>query len=180
MKLSIGIRELASPLGRLWLAGSENGLALLDFRKNKRDFLIRCKNRFPDARIEDGNDITIRAAEWIEAYFKGARPSLDRLSFDLSGTDFQCAVWRVLQDIPFGEVMTYGEVARAAGIGSARAVGQAVGKNPVPLLIPCHRVVAANGGLGGFSSGLEIKIALLRQEGLRVDPARGRYARESD
>jgi methylated-DNA-[protein]-cysteine S-methyltransferase len=82
----------------------------------------------------------------------------------LVGTDFQCAVWRALAKIPYGQTLTYGDIARRIGKPNAeRAVGQACGSNPVPYFIPCHRVVSAK-GIGGFSSGLEIKIALLKAE----------------
>ncbi len=96
-------------------------------------------------------------------YFSGRVPSLPAL--DLQGSDFQRLVWRALLDIPWGEVRTYGEVAAALGRpGAARAVGAANGKNPVAILVPCHRVVAAGGRLGGYSGGLEVKRELLAHE----------------
>lgn len=85
------------------------------------------------------------------------------------GTPFQRSVWEELLKIPKGETLTYGEVALRVGRpGAARAVGQAVGSNPIPLLVPCHRVVGSNGGLGGFGGGLPLKTTLLRQEGVAV------------
>ncbi len=87
----------------------------------------------------------------------------------VGGTAFQRAVWEQLLAIPRGETISYAELARRVGRpGAARAVGQAVGSNPIPLLIPCHRVVASGGGLGGFGGGLPMKRALLRQEGVAV------------
>jgi methylated-DNA-[protein]-cysteine S-methyltransferase len=96
-------------------------------------------------------------------YFAGQAPQLPAL--DLRGSPFQLSVWRALMGIPFGEVRTYGELAGALGHpGAARAVGAANGRNPVAILIPCHRVVAAGGRLGGYGGGLEVKRWLLTHE----------------
>ncbi len=96
-------------------------------------------------------------------YFAGRAPQLPAL--DLRGTPFQLQVWRALLDIPFGEQRTYGELARTLGHpGAARAVGAANGRNPVAILVPCHRVVAAGGRLGGYGGGLEVKRRLLAHE----------------
>ena len=96
-------------------------------------------------------------------YFAGRAPQLPAL--DLRGSPFQLQVWRALLQIPFGEMRTYGELAEALGRpGAARAVGAANGRNPVAILVPCHRVVAAGGRLGGFSGGLEVKRRLLAHE----------------
>ncbi len=99
----------------------------------------------------------------LRAYFRGRAPK--RLpAFDLGGSDFDRKVWRALLDIPWGETCTYGALAARLGApGAARAVGGAAGRNPVPILIPCHRVVAA-GGLGGYSGGAEVKRWLLAHE----------------
>ncbi len=100
-------------------------------------------------------------------YFAGRPPALPPL--DLRGGDFDRAVWNALLAIPFGEVRTYGQVAAGLGRpGAARAVGGAVGRNPVVILVPCHRVVAAGGRLGGFAGGLERKRRLLAHEGARA------------
>jgi len=99
----------------------------------------------------------------LSAYFTGRAPVLPEL--DLRGTPYQQAVWRVLLAIPWGDVRTYGEIARELGsAGGARAVGGANHQNPVAILVPCHRVVAANGGLGGYGGGLERKRWLLAHE----------------
>jgi methylated-DNA-[protein]-cysteine S-methyltransferase len=99
----------------------------------------------------------------LAEYFRGTPPHLPAL--DLRGSDFQRQVWRALLDIPWGEVRTYGELARALGRpGASRAVGAANGQNPVAILVPCHRVVAAGGRLGGYSGGLEVKRKLLAHE----------------
>jgi methylated-DNA-[protein]-cysteine S-methyltransferase len=99
----------------------------------------------------------------LDAYFAGRAPPLPAL--DLRGTPFQLAVWGALREIPWGEVRTYGEVARLMGCaGSARAVGGANHDNPVAILVPCHRVVQASGRLGGYAAGLEAKRWLLAHE----------------
>ncbi len=107
-------------------------------------------------------DLVRRAAEGEEVAANGHV----RLS---GGTPFQRSVWEAMRSIPHGDTISYAELANRVGRpGAARAVGQAVGANPVPLLIPCHRVVASDGGLGGFGGGLPMKRALLRQEGVAV------------
>lgn len=111
------------------------------------------------------------AMRQLQEYFAGTRRRFD-LDLDLSGvaTDFQRRVYGRLLDIGYGEVTTYGQIARDLGKpGMARAVGQAVGANPIPIVIPCHRVVGAEGRLTGFGGGLPAKIALLRLEGIDVD-----------
>jgi O-6-methylguanine DNA methyltransferase len=107
------------------------------------------------------------ASRAIRDYLAGKRRQLD-LSLSAHGTPFQCRVWQTIQDIPYGSVKTYGEVAQMMGAsGAARAVGTALGKNPIPIVIPCHRIVAAH-GMGGFTGGLVIKRALLQLEGHAV------------
>ncbi len=100
----------------------------------------------------------------LEAYFAGKLTQFD-LPLAPKGTDFQQQVYRIMQDIPFGEVLTYGEVAKKLGV-PAQPVGQACGSNPIPVIIPCHRIVGT-GNLGGFSGmgGVETKVQLLRHEG---------------
>lgn len=103
------------------------------------------------------------AALALDAYFAGRPPTLPVL--DLHGTEFQRAVWAALLAIPWGEVRTYGELARSVSCaGGARAVGAANGRNPVAILVPCHRVVAAGGRLGGYAGGLDAKRWLLAHE----------------
>ncbi len=107
------------------------------------------------------------AIRLLGEYLGGAAVRLDHLPRDVAGTRFQFAVWDALTRIPRGQVITYGELARRIGrSGAARAVGAALKANPLPILVPCHRVVASGGRLGGFTPGLSIKRALLRIEGL--------------
>lgn len=121
-------------------------------------------------------EIAARASEQIGEYFAGRRRHFEGLPLDLRGTAFQKRVWEAMRRIPWGRTMTYGELAEAAGRpGAARAAGAACAANPIPIIIPCHRILASGGGLGGFSGGcgLETKRSLLALEGIhcRIRPA---------
>lgn len=121
--------------------------------------------RLPGETVREAPDRLGRVAEALEAYFEGRTRRFD-LPLDLRGTPFQLAVWRELLRLPYGATTTYGAIARAVGRpGAARAVGQAVGANPVAVVVPCHRVLAAGGGLGGYAGGLGLKRRLLALEG---------------
>lgn len=109
------------------------------------------------------NEWTALAAQQLRDYLAGNRTAFD-LPLEPAGTPFQRRVWDELVRVPFGAAVTYGELARRVGCRSPRAVGQAVGRNPILILIPCHRVLAANGRLGGFSAGLPVKEFLLNLE----------------
>ena len=112
----------------------------------------------------EGAAILQQAAEQLQAYLGGMRRTFD-LALDLRGTPFQQAVWSQLQEIPYGETRSYAQIAAALGRPqSSRAVGQANGANPLPIVIPCHRVVQSDGSLGGYGGGLALKQALLRLE----------------
>lgn len=116
----------------------------------------------------DSLPVLRQARRELAEYAKGRRKRFE-VPFELEGTHFQCEVWNALFAIPWGETRTYGEIARALGRpGAARAVGAAAGRNPLPVIVPCHRLVAAGGGLGGFSGGLEVKRKLLGLEGIRL------------
>lgn len=124
--------------------------------------------------LDDGGEvpeILQRACDWLDRYFAGARPDVAEIPLDPPGTAFRRDVWRAVAAIPNGQVATYGEVAadiaRERGIAkmSARAVGGAASHNPIPIFIPCHRVVAAN-GLGGYGNCLRLKVELLQHEGV--------------
>jgi methylated-DNA-[protein]-cysteine S-methyltransferase len=156
--------RLRSPVGPLWVeAGDEGllGLSLQDPGPARRD---------PSARARAHVDAT---AEALADYFAGRPPRLPAL--DPRGTPFQLAVWGALREIPWGEVRTYGEVARLVGkAGAGRAVGGANHRNPVLILVPCHRVVQANGGLGGHVAGVEVKRWLLAHEAAHAPALRPR------
>ncbi len=118
----------------------------------------------PGGRHDD-SPVLQQARRELEEYAAGTRERFE-VPFELEGTHFQCEVWRALFEIPFGQVRTYGEVARALGRpGAARAVGAAAGRNPLPVIIPCHRLVGSGGSLTGFSAGVGVKRKLLELEG---------------
>lgn len=106
---------------------------------------------------------SVSPVRWLDRYFSGHQPT-GLPPLDLHGTDFQLRVWKALLEIPYGHTVSYGELARRLGCRSAQAVGQAVGKNPVAIIVPCHRVVGADGSLTGYAYGLDIKQKLLQLE----------------
>ena len=152
-------RTIDTPLGPLLLARTERGLAgaWFDLQRHHPP-RIDAPAPVPDAILD-------RAERAFAAYFAGDDADLD-LPLDLVGTEFQRAVWQQLLAIPRGKTTTYGAIARQLGQPSAsRAVGAAVGRNPVSVLVPCHRVVGSDGSLTGYAGGLPRKTALLALEG---------------
>jgi methylated-DNA-[protein]-cysteine S-methyltransferase len=128
---------------------------------------IRLDGRRPEGRRDPQR--CKDAATQLREYFAGTRRAFE-LELAPYGTPFQLRVWRALCDIPYGAVRNYGDIARAIGQpGAARAVGQANGCNPLPIVVPCHRVIASDGTIGGYSGGLAIKHRLLALEGAELD-----------
>jgi len=150
---------IATSAGPFLATFSETGLAELEFPSNRRR---SSTTRKPDGRISNWAELTRTA---LEAVLSGHEPE-QFPPLDLSrGSPFQQQVWKALQEIPFGSTVAYGEIgARVGKAMASRAIGNACGANPIPVLIPCHRVVA-KGGIGGFSAGLEWKRRLLEIEG---------------
>lgn len=148
---------LETPIGELLLAGNEDALRLIGFpsgsmRQTPREGWTYSEAPFKEARKQ------------LAEYFAGRRQSFD-LPLDPDGTPFQRSVLQALQDIPYGATASYGEVAERIGRPrAARAVGAANGRNPLPIVIPCHRVVGSNGDLTGFGGGLDTKKRLLELE----------------
>jgi methylated-DNA-[protein]-cysteine S-methyltransferase len=142
-----------SPIGPLGLIASETALEGVLFGGRR----IRSDGRSPV--LDD-------AARQLDAYFEGELVEFD-LPLELNGTDFQRSCWLALATIPYGQTVSYGEQARRLGLGSdrARAVGAANGANPIPIVLPCHRVIGADGSLTGFGGGLHVKRFLLEHEG---------------
>ena len=128
-----------------------------------------------DLLRQDDLPVLQEAKSWLDRYFAGDKPRISELPLAPRGNAFRQAVWRILCAIPYGEVVTYGdiakEIARQRGIKtmSAQAIGGAVGHNPISVIIPCHRVVGANGNLTGYAGGLEVKIKLLTHEGVDME-----------
>jgi methylated-DNA-[protein]-cysteine S-methyltransferase len=146
-----------SPIGRLLLAGDASALAIIDFQSGPRP-------RRPDAAWREETAPFEAAIAELTEYFRGVR-RVFTVPLAPVGTPFQQRVWRALLDIPYGETTSYGELARQLGQPNAsRAVGLANGTNPIPVIIPCHRVIGANGSLTGYGGGLPIKQRLLALE----------------
>ena len=121
------------------------------------------------AQTNDNLEIFRQTKIWLDKYFNNEKPNIDNLKLKLEGTPFQIKVWNILKTIPYGKVVTYGEIAKKINSKmSARAVGSANGHNPIPIIIPCHRVVGVNNNLNGYSGGIDVKIKLLKLEGIDI------------
>ena len=156
-----------SPLGGITLASDGEALTGLWFDGQKY-----FGAGLPAGTPEGEPPVFRQVRAWLDRYFRGEDPG-PAPPLAPAGTAFQRAVWEVLREIPYGRTATYGQVAQAAGRGlgrntSPRAAGSAVGRNPISLLIPCHRVVGAGGSLTGYAGGLERKEALLKLEGAEI------------
>lgn len=153
----LGIITLAcdgSSLVGLWIEGQKyHGAAFEDDKDSK------CKTIFDSAK------------KWLDRYFAGEKPSISELPLAPAGSEFRQEVWNILCEIPYGKVITYGEIAKKMAEKmnrqrmSSQAVGGAVGHNPISIIIPCHRVVGSNGSLTGYAGGINIKVKLLELEG---------------
>ena len=152
---------MPSPVGRLTLVASEAGLRAILWENDR-------PGRVPLGETVSAPDHPVldEARRQLETYFSGARTRFD-LPLDPVGTPFQRCVWSALGRIPFGQTRTYGAIAAELGdTGAVRAVGAANGRNPLSIVVPCHRVIGASGALTGFAGGLEIKAKLLALEGV--------------
>ncbi len=153
-----------SPLGEIMIAADEKGLTGLWFVGQKY-FELYLDKENQEKEIPVLKD----TKKWLDVYFSGKEPNL-KLPLHFTGTDFQNEVWEILCTIPYGKTMTYGEIAnilaKRKGLKrmSAQAVGGAVGKNGISIIVPCHRVVGTNGSLTGYAGGINKKIALLKIE----------------
>ena len=152
-----------SPVGNLTLVS--NGFQLTGL-------FVDGQRYFPDlSMMETKRNLAVFDAtiHWLDAYFEGKSPCGETIPLKPEGTTFRMAVWKLLKAIPYGETTTYGELARklneTAGMKTcARAVGNAVGHNPISIIIPCHRVIGVDGGLTGYAGGLDVKRKLLKLE----------------
>lgn len=156
----LNYKTMPSPVGPLRLIASERGLCAVLFHDGETTRLPTDAALLPQERHAG----LARAQRQLEEYFAGKRRAFD-LRLDLRGTVFQIRAWRELQTIPYGQTLSYAEQARRLGdVKKARAVGLANARNPIPVIIPCHRVIGASGALTGFSGGLALKEFLLRHE----------------
>ena len=153
------------PLGRLLVAATAKGLCMVSIAKSDRDLESRLKSSFPSANIKRDDRGTSKLMTAVKRRMSG-KDLDEKMPLDLYGTPFQVEVWKEMLRIPAGKTKSYSEVARNIGRPKAfRAVAQACGANPIPIVVPCHRVVASN-GLGGYTGGIDRKIFLLNAEGV--------------
>lgn len=160
-----------SPIGNLLIASKDNKLVGL-WMENQKYYL----SNFKEEIVETENlEILVKTKKWLDRYFNGEKPNINELEINPVGSEFRKSVWEILKNIPYGEVITYNdiakELAKQKGIKkmSAQAVGGAVGHNPISIIIPCHRVVGTNGSLTGYAGGIKKKIYLLEHEKVNMD-----------
>ena len=159
-------------IGKIYLAATQRGICMVSLGyKSKKGFIEEIKNQ----KGVEGKDIVrndncfTAIKNDIRRYLSGEAVSFRRHTLAIDGTGFQKKVWAALSHIPYGKVLTYKQVAEKIGAPNAfRAAGSACGANELPIIIPCHRVIASNGGLGGFSGGLKLKRFLLSLEGVEL------------
>lgn len=180
------VTHFSSPLGPLMLAGDGENISGL-WLAGQKYFAATAASDFVEK-----NDLPVFAAAkgWLHRYFAGEKPAISALSLAPQGSEFRQAVWALLCQIPYGQVTTYGKIAKeiATRTGkknmSAQAIGGAVGHNPISIIIPCHRVVGSNGNLTGYAGGVDIKVWLLKHEGADMSrlfmPPQGTVSRSTD
>jgi methylated-DNA-[protein]-cysteine S-methyltransferase len=178
--MKIRYTTFSSPVGPIAVAWNGNTVVCLHMEeaRSRTTWKTRYRSGAPVARLKEElekrfsdvelerSGVDARPVRALMKYFAGDRDALDSIAVDPGGTPFQAKVWSRLRKIPAGRTMTYGELAKSSGIpGAARAAGRAVGSNPIPVIIPCHRIVGSDRRLTGFGGGLERKRWLLDHEG---------------
>lgn len=155
-----------SPLGNITLASKDNALIGLWLEGQKYTF-----SNYQDTIIENPNDsVLVQTKKWLDLYFDGKNPNVNQIKLAPIGSPFRQKVWQLLLQIPYGTVVTYNElaknIAKQMGITkmSPQAIGNAVGHNPISIIIPCHRVVGSKGSLTGYAGGIDKKLQLLKHE----------------
>lgn len=157
--------SLRSPIGRLHIAATGAGLVRVSFDQSEASFVAELSRRLKADVVKSADRMSTVVAQ-LEAYFAGRLRTFDLPIDERLMRPFQRSVLTAARSVPAGQVVSYGEIARRIGRPQAsRAVGQALGRNPIPIIIPCHRVVSSSGGLGGYTGGLKIKKRLLKMEG---------------
>lgn len=160
-----------SPLGVITLASDGQNLTGLWIESQ----LDPHKEVIKDASLDDNLEVFVRVKSWLDRYFAGEKLTIDGLPIFMDGSPFRKAVWNILREIPYGKLITYGDIAKEMAVlsgvdrMSAQAVGGAVGHNPISIIVPCHRVVGTDGNLTGYAGGIDLKIRLLELEGFTVD-----------
>ena len=156
--------DYASPLGTLTLASDGENLTGL-WMAGQKYFAAGTPTNLP---VCDDLPVFLQARDWLDRYFAGERPAVCELPLAPQGSAFRQSVWRILCEIPYGQTVTYGEIAKRLSCKSAQAVGGAVGHNPISIIIPCHRVLGSDGSLTGYAGGAQKKIWLLAHEGAQL------------
>jgi len=159
---------LPSPVGPVWMGFSPAGLRAVSFHRPGGE----SGPQWPVRQQQEEPELTSRLRQWrqettdaLKAYFAGELRTFEHLRLDVRGTAFQIKVWEAVRQTPFGAIITYQTLAHSLNLPrGARSVGGALGANPLPIIIPCHRVVASDGSLGGYSAGLHLKRLLLSHE----------------
>lgn len=163
--MKIYITQFNSPIGTLHLASSDQGVVCISL-SGKEDLLKDLERRVSDMEFEENDSKNEKLIRQLKEYFSGTRKDFD-LPLHQIGTEFHKLVWRQLCQVPYGQTASYKEIAERIGRPKAmRAVGQANHRNPIPIIIPCHRIIGANGHLVGFGGGLDKKRFLLTHEGV--------------
>ena len=151
--------KMKSPVGNITLVADKQYLCAIYWKNQKVD-----KKKFPDIERKDGNKVLRSTVKQLNNYFAGKTQKFD-IPLRPVGTDFQEQVWKALRSINYGKTLSYGDIAKKIGNPKAvRAVGAAIGKNPLSIIVPCHRVIGSNGKLTGFAGGLKTKEFLLDLE----------------
>ena len=159
-----------SPIGDILLASKNNKLIGL-WIEGQKYYLSNLKDEIK----EEEKEILIKTKDWLDRYFKGEEPSINELDLNPLGSNFRKSVWKILREIPYGEVITYKDIAdtiaKQKGLKkmSSQAVGGAVSHNPISIIIPCHRVVGSNGSLTGYAGGIDKKVYLLKHEKVNME-----------
>lgn len=160
----------SSPVGVITLAGNDDHLVGLWIEGQKYFGATIAE----DLKEKSDLPVLVAAKKWLDKYFSDKKPAISDLPLAPIGGDFRKAIWKILCDIPYGECIAYGEIAKKMAVlmgrqsMSSQAVGGAVGHNPISIIIPCHRVVGSNGSLTGFAGGIDKKIKLLEHEGVDI------------
>lgn len=159
-----------SPIGKLLLVANKDSL-LGVWIEGQKYFPVELNKNLNDEVVRKDNlDILIKTKNWLDRYFNKEKPKISELKLAPVGNQFRQNVWNILQDIPYGKTVTYGEIAKKVAIKmnkksmSAQAVGNAVGHNQILIIIPCHRVIGKNGNLTGYAGGINNKIKLIELE----------------
>lgn len=175
----IDIMKYSSPIGNILLASKNQQLIGL-WLEGQKYYLSNIKEEMKE---NENVKVLQQTKLWLDRYFRGDKPDLNELDVNPSGSAFRKKVWKILCDIPYGEVVTYQDIASKLETNgkrmSAQAVGGAVSHNPISIIIPCHRVVGTNGSLTGYAGGIEKKLYLLEHEKVdmtHLSPAKGEHS----